>query len=54
MISILSHSFRTATRMDRQIDDQRPVFRDDKKAKNDDQTRAKQELRRWKQRWYMG
>ncbi|NDW52092.1 hypothetical protein [Aliiroseovarius sp. PrR006] len=54
MISILSNSFRTATRMERQTDGQKPVFRDERKALNDDQIRAKQELRRWNQRWYMG
>jgi hypothetical protein len=54
MISILSNSFRTATRMERQTDGQRPVFRDETKDQKGDQTRAKQELRRWKQRWFMG
>ncbi len=54
MISILSNSFRTATRLERQTDGQRPVFRDEMKDQKDDRSRAKQELRRWKQRWYMG
>lgn len=54
MISILSNSFRTATRMERQTDGQRPVFRDETKDQKGDQTRAKQELRRWKQRGFMG
>ncbi|WP_424940066.1 hypothetical protein [Aliiroseovarius sp. S253] len=54
MISILSSSFRTATRMERRTDGQKPVFRDERKTQNDSQKRAKQELRRWHQRWYMG
>lgn len=47
MISILSNSFRTATRMDHRTDGQKPVFRDERKIQNDDKTRAKEELRHW-------
>jgi|LLEO01.1.fsa_nt_gi hypothetical protein len=54
MISILSNTFRTATRMERQTDGQKPAYRDERKVQCDRQIRAKQELRRWRQKWYMG
>ncbi|WP_282064968.1 hypothetical protein [Aliiroseovarius marinus] len=54
MISILSNSFRTATRMERRTDGQKPVFRDERKCQNDSRFRAEQELRHWQRKWFAG
>lgn len=54
MISILSNSFRTATRTDHRTDGQRPTFRDERKVQNDSQARAEKELRRWHRKWFAG
>ncbi|SPF76454.1 hypothetical protein ALP8811_01459 [Aliiroseovarius pelagivivens] len=54
MISILSNSFRTATRTERHTDGQKTVFRDERKMQNDSQARAEKELRRWHRKWFAG
>lgn len=54
MLSILSNSFRTATRMEQQPNSQKPAFRNARNIRDDRQLRVKQEPRRWHKRWYMG
>ena len=54
MISILSSSFRTATRLDHHNDGQKPVCRPERKRERDRKADAEVELRRWHQRWFAG
>ncbi|SMR72086.1 hypothetical protein SAMN04488030_1432 [Aliiroseovarius halocynthiae] len=54
MITILSDSFRTATRLERQTGGQKRVFRDERELHDDRQAQAKAQLKRWRQRWFAG
>lgn len=54
MFSILSNSFRVATRTERQTDGQKPVCHVEQKRDCDRQRDAELALRRWHHRWFAG